>query len=227
MRGLAVSRSATIQVIACLTSAAVSLRAENPDAALALHDAALVVAPGKRPSPTVTRHPVRSVLRPSLAMGRAIEAEADLAEAKRRAGPPCTDARLRDNFELLILSPERRAAADAKSARPWRPRRARSSIIAGAQHGRAIGCGCRAFQLQLAKANIVWGNRSRAGEARARATALSAFEAERARSPTRAGSRRCDQIMAVVRNGGATGDRGKGLSARVRDGRAGARAHAG
>ncbi|HWI17287.1 MAG TPA: CHAT domain-containing protein [Vicinamibacterales bacterium] len=174
MRGLAVSRGDRFRAT-LLASAAVSVRADNPETALALHDVALDSA----------RHAGRQTFvidilaqraTTKLAMGRTTEAAVDVAEA-RRGLAELPDMRVRENFELLILAPEGElqraqnpAAAVASAERALDIIKKRNTI---ADRSRIP-----AFQLQLAKANIVWGNLAAAKTALA--DGIHAFDAERA-----------------------------------------------
>jgi CHAT domain-containing protein len=174
MQGLSVSRSERVRST-LLASSATLLRAEFPEMALALHDASLASAQESGRRAFVVEIFAQRALT-KLALGRTGEAEDDVREA-RRALAQVTDPRLRETYELLILAPEGEllragnpAAAVAVATRALDVIRSRNTP---ADRSRVP-----AFQLQLAKANIVWGNRAAAKVALA--DGIRAFDAERA-----------------------------------------------
>lgn len=174
LEGLTVTRQARFKSVLLMT-AGLSLRADNPEAALALQDAALLAAREFN-----RRTNILEILtqRAStfIALGRSDDARADLAAARRELAL-IEQPRLKEAFELAILAPEgdlQRAGnpslAVATATRALDLIRSRQlpgdrSRIAG-------------FELQLAKANIVWGNLAAAKAALA--SGIRAFEAERA-----------------------------------------------
>jgi CHAT domain-containing protein len=173
-QGLVTSRSARFKSI-LLTTAAVSLRADDPDAALTFHNAALASARESGRGMTVLEVLTQrsSTL---VSLGREADAERDVQEA-RQLLTAVNEPRLAELYELLIMAPE----GDVQ--------RQRSAAIAVATADRALQIIRRrnspadrsrvpAFQLQLAKANIVWGRTDAAKVALA--DGIRAFEEERA-----------------------------------------------
>jgi CHAT domain-containing protein len=174
MQGLSISSSDRFKS-PLLASTAVSLRIDNPRAALALHDAALVSA-RQAGRPTVVLDVLTQRATTNLAIGEVADAEGDVAEAKRElANLP--DPRLRQNFELLLLAPEgelqRRRNPGLAVATA-----SRALQIIQSRNNPADRLRVPAFQLQLAQANIVWGKTDAAKAALT--DGIRAFEAERA-----------------------------------------------
>jgi len=173
LRGLTISSSLRWKSIT-LQTAALSLRSDNPEAALALDEDSLALARSTG-RPTVVLPVLAQRAATSIALGRLDDAAKDLAEARIELSK-VADPGLKALFELRLLAPEgefqrRRhpAAAVATASRALEIIKARATPA-----DRPFVPG---FQLQLAKANIVWGNVVAAKVALA--DGISAFEAER------------------------------------------------
>lgn len=174
MQGLSVSRSERFKSV-LLGSAAVQLRSENPEVALALHDAALASAreAGRQ---TFVFEILAHRAATNLALGRPSDASADVVKLRRDLDQ-IADRKLKETYELLILAPEGElqrqqnpGAAVATATRALELIRQRNNP---ADRSRIP-----AFQLQLANANIVWGRIEAAKVALS--DGIRAFEAERA-----------------------------------------------
>ncbi len=174
LQGLTVTNQTRFKSILMMT-AGLSLRADNPEAALALQNAALATARESN-----RRTAILEILtqRAStyVALGRNTEAMADVKEARRELSN-IAQPQLKEAFELALLAPEGdiQRASDAASAVATATRALdliRSRNVAGDR------ARVPAFELQLAKANIVGGNLPAAKVALA--NGIRAFEAERA-----------------------------------------------
>ena len=174
LSGLSISRSVRLRSN-LLATAGISLRADNPEAALLLHDAALAAARDSGRG-IITLEILTQRAATLLALGRSTEAAADVRAARRELAM-VREPRLKEVYELMVLAPEgelqrqqdsRAAASSAK----------RALEIIRTRNNPADRSRLPAFQLQLAKANIVWGHRIE--EAKVALTdGIKAFEAER------------------------------------------------
>ena len=172
--GLAISRSPRLKFQVFL-SAAASVRAEQPETALLLQDAALETLQGSGRSTSIFEV-LTSRANTLLAMGRVGEAASAIAAAREQLNA-VTDPSFRQLFELLILAPEgelqRRRNAPAAVATAER-----ALNIIDQRNSRADRSRLAQFQLQLAKANIVSGRLEEAESALAKG--IRAFDEERA-----------------------------------------------
>lgn len=175
LQGLSISRSARLRA-SLLTTAAISLRHDNPEAALAMHNVALDAArEGGRGLTALEILTHRAVT--LIALGRHEDAAADLAAARRELDA-VRQPGLREVFELLILAPEgdvqrQRSPAQAVATAE------RALEIIRLRNNPADRSRVPAFQLQLAQANIVWGGRTAQAKV-ALANGIRAFDDERA-----------------------------------------------
>ena len=172
--GLSVSRSPRLKY-QVMVSAAASVRFESPETALAIQDVVLQGAreSGRRVAVIEVLAQRASTL---ISLGRSSEAEANLAEAREHL-QTVSDPSFRQLFELLVLSPQsdlerlRNPGVAAATAQ-------RALDIIEQRQNRADRSRLPRFQLQLAKANIVWGRLQEAESALAKG--IQAFDEERA-----------------------------------------------
>ena len=174
LAGLAVSRSPRLRY-SVLATAALSLRADNPEAALAVQQAVIHAAQQSgRPVAVIEGLAQRASILQRL--GRRAEAADSLATARGHL-QRVADPSFRQLFELLVLAPESELhrqdnpVAAAASAQ-------RALDIIAERNNRADRSRLPQFHLQLAKANIAWGRLDAAEEALARG--VRAFDEERA-----------------------------------------------
>lgn len=172
LRGIPSSRSPRLRH-SVLASAAVSVRFDYPEAALAMFESVVAEArQSGRPALIVDALAQRAATLHSL--GRSVEAQESLAGAREYV-EQISDPSFRGVLELPVL------AAESDFARATNPRQA----VATAQRAIAIilARGDRSrvpqFQLRLAKANIVWGRLDEAE--RALTTGIRAFDEQRAK----------------------------------------------
>ncbi|HYB93702.1 MAG TPA: hypothetical protein VEC39_01925, partial [Vicinamibacterales bacterium] len=176
LKGLAVSRSQRFRT-QIVNTVALSLRQDNPEGALTLYNEALTHARAGR---TVLVIEVLAQRATTLAMlGRWSEAAVDVAEARRELAS-IREPRLQQLYELLILAPEgelqrQRDASQAVATA------ARALDLIAARNNPSDRIRVPVFQLQLAKANVVWG-RTHAAKV-ALANGIRAFDEERASMP--------------------------------------------
>ena len=150
LRGLSISRNPRVKY-GLIGTAAASVRAQYPAAALIMHDAAVAAAHEWGRSAAVAEALAQRASA-SLALGRNTEASRDLAEARHEL-QAVPDAQFRNRIEVAILSTESdllratdpRAAASAanKAIEIVKQRRDRLRLAQ--------------LNLRLAKANIAWG----------------------------------------------------------------------
>ena len=174
LAGLAVSRSPRLRY-SVLATAALSLRADNPDAALAVQDAVVQAAQeSARPAAIIEGLAQRASILQRL--GRRSEAADSLARARQHLRE-ISDPSFKQLFELLVLAPESELqrqedpAAAASSAQ-------RALDIIEERSNHSDRSRLPQFQLQLAKANIVRGRLIEAEQALA--AGVRAFDEERA-----------------------------------------------
>jgi len=169
--GLSVSRSFRLKH-ALMASAAAAIYQDAPDTALALQDQALANAMAwKRDAAIAEVHAQRAAT--LLALGRTVEAEKNVAAARRHL-PAIPDAAFRSRVEVAVLTTESdlllkrdpRAAADAASKAIAIVQQRRDRLRLAQLH------------LRLAKANVVWGNLQQAQLALDRG--IQSFDEERA-----------------------------------------------
>jgi CHAT domain-containing protein len=175
LMGLSISRSERLRSN-LLATAGLSLRTDNPEAALMLHGEALASARASGRG-MIALQILTQRAATLLSLGRLAEAEADLEEARRELSQ-VREPGLGEVYELLVLGPQ----GDLERRRD--PQRAvatanRALEIIRARNNPADRSRLPAFHLQLAQANIVWGNRVEQAKI-ALADGIRAFEAERA-----------------------------------------------
>lgn len=174
LEGLSVTRKPRFKSV-LLATAAQSLRVDNPEAALLLYADALATARASG-RPLVVLDILTQRATTLIALGRIDDAAVDVAEVRRELDA-IAEPRLREAFELLVMAPE------GELQRQLDPKVAiatasRALDIIKARNNPADRSRVPAFQLQLAKANIVSGNAAAANVALA--DGIRAFEAERA-----------------------------------------------
>ena len=174
LKGLSVSRSARLHY-SVMATAALSLRDENPEAALAIQDVVVQAAEQSgRPATVIEGLAQRgSIL---MKLGRQSDAAASIADARKRL-EGVSEPAFKQLFEIIVLS------AESELERHRNP----PTAVASAQRAldliqerdnRADRSRLARLNLQLAKANIVWGRLDEAE--RALAAGVQAFDDERA-----------------------------------------------
>src|SRR5688572_23273324 len=174
LRGLSVSRSPRLRY-SVMATAALSLRDENPEAALAIQEEVVQAAEESGRVVAVIEGLAQhaSIL---LKLGRRGEAARSVANARARLDSVSEPA-FRQLFELIVLT------VDGELRRDQDPEAAvalakRALSIIEQRNSRADRSRLPQFQLQLAKANIVWGRLNDAEAALAEG--IRAFDEERA-----------------------------------------------
>jgi CHAT domain-containing protein len=175
--GLTLTRQARLKSL-LLQGAGLSLRADNPEAALALQNAALVATREAAGRTTRTLDILAQRAMTFIALGRFASAEADVTEARRelRTWSGFGD-RIQNDLELLVLSPE------GELERRRNPRAAvslasRALEIIERRNLPSDRSRLPSFALQLAKAQMSAGNLAAAKTALAKG--IRVFEDERA-----------------------------------------------
>ena len=170
-QGLSISRSSRFKIL-LMGAASASVRFESPETALSIQDSVLAIArESGRPAAIVEMLSQRAAT--LISLDRRSEAAANIGEARQHL-QSVADPALRRLFELLVLAPE----GDLQRLRDP------SAAVATATHALEIveerkdRTRLPLFQLQLAKANIVWGRLDAAETALRKG--IEAFDAERA-----------------------------------------------
>jgi CHAT domain-containing protein len=174
LQGLSVTRSPRLK-FQVLASTATSLRFDQPESAIAFHDAALATLQGGGRSASRVEV-LASRAHTLISLGRLSDAAVTIAEARREL-ESVTDPAFHQLLELVVLSPEgelqRRSDPAAAAATAERALRIMAERKSPSDRSRLPH-----FQLQLAKANIASGREQLAEHALGEG--IRAFEEERA-----------------------------------------------
>jgi CHAT domain-containing protein len=174
LEGLSVSRSARLRY-SVMATAALSLREENPEAALAIQDVVVQLAEESgRPATVIEGLAQRASI--LLKLGRHSDAAATIADARARL-KSVSEPAFKQLFEIIVLSSESELQRDQQPAAAVAAAQSALAIVKQ-RNTRADRSRLARLNLQLAKANIALG-RLREAES-ALAEGVRAFDEERA-----------------------------------------------